>query len=1528
MGQLIAAAQTWSSLANDRFSLRSLDRRFVSFLRLLLTCAILAFASWVSQANASLPADDAGCMSLTSEGNSWAPYPVCSSRQFALERVVAFFENQRDYTLGEVQLGHLNPGQNFTSYSIALVDNSARGSYAYALTMIKANGESSSWIINRSWWVDQDCPAGRTWDDTAHQCISAYPYNLFKNEALVCKSNAHCGNPINVATGNKYQSETDFELSPLLGFTRHYNSHLDSGGSAVGPHWTHTYTRRVMPDTATQVTVLRPDGKQYSFSEVSGQWQPDADVMATLVKHTDGSGALLGWTYKAVGGDETEEYDALGRLSEIDRIDGTRALLTYNNGTLAGNDNDYLLTRVEATDGRSLVLSYDTSRRLQQITDTAGSVYTYGYDSLSRLVQVTFPGGNSKQYHYNESANTEGGSFANALTGITDESSQRFATFKYLWDTRAISTEHAGGVEKFSVQYNTNGSATITDPAGATQVRTFGTYLGVKKATAISESCTGCTTRSSSYSFDTAGRIDTSTDAGGAISDFDYNATGLLTQKIEASNDTATKRTVQTDWDATLSRPTERRLYNASSTLVSKTNWTYNSRGQVLTVTQTDPVSSVARTTTNLYCEAADVTANTCPRVGLLLSVDGARTDVVDKTAFTYYASDDATCASAPNTCPHRKGDLWKVTNAVGHVTETMAYDGAGRPIKVKDPNGVISEMTYHPRGWLTSRTIKGAATAEDRMTLIDYWPTGLMKRVTQTDGSYIQYSYDAAHRLTDIADSLGNTIHYTLDNAGHRTGEQTRDPSSALKRSLSRIYDQLGQLQSQSDAYSHATSYTYDANGNTDLTTDALAQSTDNAYDPLNRLTQSIQDIGGVTATTQFTYDAQDNLTRVTDPKGLSTDYTYNGFGDLVQLSSPDTGVTAYTYDSADNRATSLDARSKTQTYSYDALNRLISISPMTRNFTYDTNPAACPTNERFGKGHLTYLSDSSGKTTYCYNRFGDLVRKVQVNNGQTFNVLYVYDAAGRLSTQTYPDGAVLDFVRDAEGRITGMGLTPGGGVRRIVMTGATYAPFGPSTGWTYGNGRTFLRTLNQNYQPQAIQDAGSGGLSLGYSFNAVGNLTLLQDASQTVNLAQYGYDSLNRLAQVKDGPTGTPIETYSYDATGNRTSVLHAGVTDTYTYPSTSHKVSNVAGVARSYDAMGNTTQIGTVATSKRTFVYNDAGRLASSYYGGALNAQFLYNAKGEQIRRYLGTASTYFVYDEAGHVLGEYDTNGTPVQQYMWFGDLPVGVLNGAGAGQALHYVEPDHLGTPRVVIDGVRNVPIWKWDITGEAFGATPPSQDPDGDSIPFVFNLRFPGQRYDSNTNFNYNYFRDYDPSTGRYVESDPIGLGGGVSTYSYVGQSPLQGIDPFGLQAVPISPVTPGLPPLLPNQNPASSNALDPADPYSSLMPKASTSNQCPNDDCPPLLEKINNVVWGMKGMNSRWIAMAKDQYNLYELARYTNPGGALLGLGTWVGHIAKYEGLRVYLGALIRQAQNRGCAIPQSAWDAYLRPVPLFPFL
>ena len=132
-----------------------------------------------------------------------------------------------------------------------------------------------------------------------------------------------------------------------------------------------------------------------------------------------------------------------------------------------------------------------------------------------------------------------------------------------------------------------------------------------------------------------------------------------------------------------------------------------------------------------------------------------------------------------------------------------------------------------------------------------------------------------------------------------------------------------------------------------------------------------------------------------------------------------------------------------------------------------------------------------------------------------------------------------------------------------------------------------------------------------------------------------------------------------------------------------------------------------------------------------------------------------SEYFVYDEAGHLVGEYDNSGNLIEETVWFGDTPVATLRPNGGGLNLFYVHTDHLNTPRRVSRPSDNVVVWRWD--SDPFGTTAANEDPDGDSNPFVYGLRFPGSIFDAETGLHYNYLRDgAHAATGRYMQSDPL----------------------------------------------------------------------------------------------------------------------------------------------------------------------------
>jgi len=1318
------------------------------------------------------------------------------------------------------------------------------------LSLPPTGAGSGSWGYDYQ-LVGQTLPPPPNWVQQWGFYCAPGSYDPNKNKGAPA-GGTQVGDPINAGTADLYSHETDLSVGRWLNFTRYFNSDLTST-STIGHFWRHTYSRKVdyIGAAPTTVVMRHEDGKAITFSLAGGQWSSDPDIQDTLTEQVDASGNATGWTHFRADTRSTEHYDGAGKLSTITDAQGFIVTLAYSTSSTPSTiapAPDYLITVTDPM-GRTLQLTYDSTGALATVTDPAGQVYHYALssDASGNLGSVTYPGtATPRTYLYNEPAHTQSASFIAAMTGVIDENNARYTTIDYDTAGNAIGTQHANGADKFTLAYNSDGSSDVTDPLNNTTHHTFVVVNGVVRAATLSGPSIGFAD-GAARSYDTYGNQTSKTDFNGVqtCSGFDV-VHGLETRRVEGvttgcSGTPTGIRSVQTTWDTTLRLPTQRQTINASGAVEAQTRWTYNARGQTTARCEADPAVSGATTYAcgslatapagvrqwlTTYCEQADVTAGTCPLVGLTKFVNGPRatTDagmagLDDTTTYTYYQTDDSTCATN-GACPHRKGDLWKVTNALSQITTYVTYDKNGRVTRLQDANGTYTDFVYHPRGWLTDRIVRASATGAtdpgDATTHIDYDAVGNVTKVTQppdnlSTGAYLAYTYDDAHRLIKIADNLNNAIDYCpggvgsatcLDAAGNRQVEQVKDPSGVLKRSLSRTYNQLSQLTqvlnhaSQPVEHSNGLSDTgvadgYDGNGNRVLVQDGLNTTTKQTYDGLNRLVATIQNYGGTdtataNTTTGYTYDTRDNLRQVTDPDGLNTVYTYDGLNNLTGLSSPDTGNSIYTYDTAGNRVTQTDNRSPsvTSTYTYDALNRLTGIAYPTTTlnvtYAYDQANATTGCTTSYPIGRLTTMTDGSGSTTYCYDRRGNVTQKKQITSSVTLTTQYSYTLADRLASLTYPSGAIVTYSRDTVGRITTVTWKANAtATATTLVSNATYYPFGPLNVLTFGNGRTLTKTYDQDYAIDSVASSASTGLKLDLGVDVMGDIVQASGSiAPTTPDRQYGYDPLYRLTTAQTGAaTPSPLEAYAYGKTGDRLSASLNGATPTaYAYTAGSHRLASVGGAARTYDGNGNT-QTG-VATGF-TFTYDDKNRLSKATKTGS-TFTYTTNGRGERVRKAqsgLMAGSTDYSYDESGQLLGDYaGTGGAAQTEYVYLDGTPIAVVKGT----SLAYVETDHLGTPRQVVDPATNTALWVWDFLASTFGASVPNQSPTGGAA-YTLNLRLPGQYYDAETGLNYNYFRDYEPATGRYAESDPIGLRGGLSTFDYGLSSPLIISDSYGL---------------------------------------------------------------------------------------------------------------------------------------------------
>lgn len=596
-------------------------------------------------------------------------------------------------------------------------------------------------------------------------------------------------------------------------------------------------------------------------------------------------------------------------------------------------------------------------------------------------------------------------------------------------------------------------------------------------------------------------------------------------------------------------------------------------------------------------------------------------------------------------------------------------------------------------------------------------------------------------------------------------------------------------------------TTYAYDAQGNRTQTIVApgvpgLSLTTTAAYDALNRV-QSV--IDAANGSVQLGYDGEDKLTLVTDPNGLVTQVSRNGLGQVQQLNSPDTGLATLSYDAAGNLSLHTDSRGVTAGYGYDALNRLTSATysqagqgSRTYEWAYDQTGAAFS----YGIGRLTTGSYPEGNTRYAYDAQGRVVQAIQTVNpaiggnnlALVHAVTYGYDAAGHRTSLIYPSGRQI-VIGYANGLPATVSLAAAAGAAAgPLMTNLQYAPFGPlqSWNWAMSNGplehaRLFdiagrlMRYPLGNYLRDLRYDA--AGRITGYTHYLASSGAAVGAPAPALD-QQFAYDSMGRLIQAT---TASRSWAFTYDANGNRTSAaVDGGAPAPYTIDVASNRVTALTAppITLSYDAAGNA-----LADGNYTLGYDLRGRLADVEGGGTMST-YTYDNAGQRVRKYSSTgagSAVVFVYDPNSQLLGEYDANGAPIREYVWLDNMPVAVITpdpaNALSPPQVYYIHADHLNTPRVVVD-TNNATRWSW--FAEPFGTTKAEADPSGIGS-FTFNLRFPGQFYDAESGMHYNYFRDYIPGIGRYAQSDPIGLAGGINTYSYVGSNPLSDIDPSGL---------------------------------------------------------------------------------------------------------------------------------------------------
>jgi YD repeat-containing protein len=425
--------------------------------------------------------------------------------------------------------------------------------------------KTSDWVSDKELFhsitgeqKEVSCPVGKVENNLTAKCEdpdedqarkeSGNPLDMPLGGVPTC-----AGNPISIASGNKFQEEEDFpDGSGELEFKRYYNG--------LGGTWTHSFGM-TLDTNGNTLSLTFDDGRSSIFTVVNGKAVAEPTEQGSLQK-TGGQ-----WVYTAP--DNTKyTFDSLGYLVRRQWLDGRIQHIDYSYQA-AGK------VKFIVTDSRGRKLQYVISKDrgpLESLT-VGGMTITYTLGKKQIITSAVKTWGNqstTRTYLYEDTQHPT------ALTGIVDERGVRFATWHYDSQGRAISSEHANGAEKVSLDYQDDSSVVVTNALGHHVTYRYQVIQGIKRVTAIEgEPAAGCPASNSRYTYTDRGQVQTKTDAVGTVTTYEYDELGRETKRVEAKG-TSQERTIATSWDAT------RFLPLTVTTPDRVTTYAYDAQGRLL----------------------------------------------------------------------------------------------------------------------------------------------------------------------------------------------------------------------------------------------------------------------------------------------------------------------------------------------------------------------------------------------------------------------------------------------------------------------------------------------------------------------------------------------------------------------------------------------------------------------------------------------------------------------------------------------------------------------------------------------------------------------------------------------------------------------------------------------------------------------------------------------------------------------------------------------------------------------------------
>ncbi|MEH6587499.1 MAG: RHS repeat-associated core domain-containing protein [Halioglobus sp.] len=890
-------------------------------------------------------------------------------------------------------------------------------------------------------------------------------------------------------------------------------------------------------------------------------------------------------------------------------------------------------------------------------------------------------------------------------------------------------------------EYNSNGQVTLAD-GPRTDVDDYNTYAYDNKGNRISATnALGHVTRMTSHN--NRGQPGRITDPDGVEIRINYHPRGWLLSRtvVSPTGDSAANATTYYSYDdegqlLSTQLPdgslqyneydSAHRLVAISNGLGERIDFTLDAAGNRVTENTWNASSAMLRSITKNHDE-----------LNRLIQITGGAGQV---TSFSYDRNGNQSSETDGNgnTTVHSNDAHNRKSGSSAAYSHNISYahDERGNLINVIDPRGLETRYTYN-----AFDEILTTASPDTGFSYFNHDPAG--NRISRSDANGVTASltYDALNRpITATYPDSNVDVAYGYDSGSFGKGRLTSRVDSSGTTSLG--YDHRGNLTYQgldTGTLQIDVSYQYDLADKLTHITYPSGRTVIYHYDSIGRPSgvETTGTEGSRTVASNLEYLSYGPVSALTYGNGIQMNASFDLSYRLTSLAHGSARSANYAYDAADNILSINDNYNSafSQTLAYDALNRLGAASGNYGNlsYRYDANGNRLSYTSSAGTDDYTYDSisnrlQSTDQWDYQYDSNGNLIEKINRNS---------------------PDGDAYLYQYDSRNRLTQVSRRNTSGGQQIDTVLANYA----------------YNALGQRARKNSESAARY------YIYNRAGKL-LAEMNEEGIALREYIYFNNKPIAVAQANLTQQPSEvgpetiiddtSPATSSNGTWNQVRKKGAYGDYY-----HRSENAGGAYRWNLRDINTTEYEVYAWWPKTKKNNKAAQYRISHNGrSSLSIQN--QSAGGKKWAYLGT---YDFSGDGNDYIELADDGGKTAADGIRLVEIlppPPPVIS-----IELYYIHPDHLGTPQALTDQSQNV---VWNANYKPFG------DAQVNVASITSNLRFPGQYYDDESGLHQNYFRDYDPELGRYIQSDPIGLSGGVNTYSYASQNPIGYYDPDGLE--------------------------------------------------------------------------------------------------------------------------------------------------